>query len=115
MDRETLEKNLTQAEAHVAKGHERIALLHEIIAELEREGHDTVPARELLATFESTQAMHIANRDRIAASWQPSTRLPAMPSETETLALHLVHAPVRCGGRPSAGMAHARGGGRGNH
>src|SRR5580704_19264598 len=51
MDRETLEKNLTQAEAHVAKGHERIALQHEIIAELEREGHDTVPARELLATF----------------------------------------------------------------
>ncbi|MEA2913377.1 MAG: hypothetical protein QOJ15_5458 [Bradyrhizobium sp.] len=66
MDRETLEKNLTQAEAHVAKGHERIALQHEIIAELEREGHDTVPARELLATFEKTQAMHVANRDRIA-------------------------------------------------
>ena len=66
MDRETLEKNLTQVEAHVAKGHERIALQHEIIAELEREGHDTVPARELLATFEKTQAMHVANRDRIA-------------------------------------------------
>jgi hypothetical protein len=67
MDRETLEKDLTQAEAHVAKGHERIALQHEIIAELEREGHDTVPARELLATFEKTQAMHVANRDRIAS------------------------------------------------
>jgi hypothetical protein len=66
MDRETLEKNLTQAEAHIAKGHERIALQHEIIAELDREGHDTVPARELLATFEKTQAMHVANRDRIS-------------------------------------------------
>jgi hypothetical protein len=66
MDRETLEKNLAQAEAHVAKGHERIALQHEIIAELEREGHDTVPARELLTTFENTQAMHVANRDRTA-------------------------------------------------
>ena len=66
MDRETLEKNLGQAEAHVAKGHERIALQHEIIAELEREGHDTAPARELLVTFEKTQAMHVANCDRIA-------------------------------------------------
>jgi hypothetical protein len=53
-------------EAHVAKGHERIALQHEIIAELEREGHDTAPARELLVTFEKTQAMHVANCDRIA-------------------------------------------------
>jgi hypothetical protein len=68
MDRETLEKSLTQVEAHVAKGHERIALQHEVIAELEREGHDTVPARELLATFEKTQAMHVANRDRIAST-----------------------------------------------
>jgi hypothetical protein len=66
MDRETLEKNLTQAEAHTVKGHKRIALQHKIIAELDREGHDTVPARELLATFETTQAMHVANRDRIA-------------------------------------------------
>jgi hypothetical protein len=44
MDRETLEKNLAQAEAHVAKGHERIALQHEIIAELEREG--TTPCQQ---------------------------------------------------------------------
>jgi hypothetical protein len=67
MDRGTLEKDLSRAEAHVANGQERIARQHEIIAELEREGHDTVPARELLATFEKTQAMHVANRDRIAS------------------------------------------------
>jgi hypothetical protein len=66
MDRETLEKNLTQAEAHIAKGHERIALQHKIIAELDREGYDTAPATDMLASFERTQAMHIANRDRIA-------------------------------------------------
>ncbi len=66
MDRATLEKDLAQADAHIAKGHERIALQHEIIAELDREGHDTVPARELLAAFENTEAMHVANRDRIA-------------------------------------------------
>jgi hypothetical protein len=67
MDRETLEMNLTQAEAHIAKGHERIAQQHEIIAELNREGHDTAPAKDMLASFERTQAMHIANRDRIAS------------------------------------------------
>jgi hypothetical protein len=66
MDRATLEKDLTQAEAHVAKGQKRIALQHEIIAELEREGHDTAPAKDMLASFEKTQAMHVANRDRIA-------------------------------------------------
>jgi hypothetical protein len=66
MDRETLEKNLTQAEAHVANGQKRIAQQHEIIAELDREGHDTAPAIDMLASFERTQAMHIANRDRIA-------------------------------------------------
>jgi hypothetical protein len=67
MDRATLEKDLTQAEAHVAKGQERIALQLEIIAELEREGHDTAPAKDMLASFEKTQAMHVANRDRIAS------------------------------------------------
>ena len=59
-------KNLTQVEAHIAKGHERIAQQHEFIAELDREGHDTAPAKDMLASFERTQAMHIANRDRIA-------------------------------------------------
>jgi len=67
MDRATLEKDLTQAEAHVAKGQERIALQLEIIAEPEREGHDTAPAKDMLASFEKTQAMHVANRDRIAS------------------------------------------------
>jgi hypothetical protein len=66
MDRETLEKHLIQAEAHVANGQKRIAQQHEIIAELDREGHDTAPAKDMLASFERTQAMHVANRDRIA-------------------------------------------------
>ena len=66
MERATLENDLSRAEAHVANGQKRIAQQHEIIAELDREGHDSVPAKELLATFENTQAMHVANRDRIA-------------------------------------------------
>ena len=39
MDRTTLEMDLRQAEAHVANGQKRIAQQHEIIAELDREGH----------------------------------------------------------------------------
>jgi hypothetical protein len=33
---------------------------------MHREGHDTAPAKDMLASFERTQAMHIANRDQIA-------------------------------------------------
>ncbi len=55
-----LEDDLSRAEAHVA------AQQHEIIAELDREGHDTAPAKDMLGSFERTQAMHVANRDRIA-------------------------------------------------
>jgi hypothetical protein len=58
MDRATLENDLSRALAHVANGQKRIAL--------DREGHDTAPAKDMLASFERTQAMHVANRDRIA-------------------------------------------------
>jgi hypothetical protein len=66
MERATLENDLSRAEAHVANGQKRIAQQHQIIAELDREGHDTAPAKDMLTTFERTQAMHVANRDRIA-------------------------------------------------
>jgi hypothetical protein len=72
MERATLENDLSRAEAHVANGQKRIAKQHEIIAELDREGHDTAPAKDMLASFERTQAMHVANRDRFAG--QPSVR-----------------------------------------
>jgi len=66
MDRATLENDLSRALAHVANGQKRIVQQHEIIAELDREGHDTAPAKDMLASFERTQAMHVVNRDRIA-------------------------------------------------
>ena len=64
MERATLENDLSRAEAHVVNGQKRIAKQHEIIAELDREGQDTAPAKDMLASFERTQAMHVANRDR---------------------------------------------------
>ena len=47
MDRETLEKNLIQAGAHIAQGQKQIAVQRRIIAALEQEAHhhDTVMAR----------------------------------------------------------------------
>jgi hypothetical protein len=66
MDRAALQADLRRAEAHIANSQARIAQQQEVIAVLDREGHDTVPAKDMLASFERTQAMHIASRDRIA-------------------------------------------------
>ncbi len=57
MDRTILLERLAQAERHVAVG------VRTVIANLERHGHDTNQARALLAQFQSTQALHIADRD----------------------------------------------------
>jgi hypothetical protein len=65
MDRAMIEEHLRQAEEHIALGEQHIARQREILAELQRDGHDTAQAEELLATFEETQRMHIADRDRI--------------------------------------------------
>jgi len=65
MDRALWEQHLTQAERHVAEGERHIARQQEIVAELERDGHDTRLAHELLLQFEQSLAMHIADRDRL--------------------------------------------------
>jgi hypothetical protein len=57
--------HLAQAERHVAEGERHVARQRELIAELERDGHDTVQARELLVQFEGLQVMHVADRDRL--------------------------------------------------
>jgi hypothetical protein len=85
MDGAALLADLRRAEAHIANSQARIAQQQEIIAELDREGHDTVPAKDMLASFEKTLAKHIANRDRIAGKLA-ALDLLAMPSDTEPLA-----------------------------
>jgi hypothetical protein len=67
MSRETLIRHLAQAEAHIALGQKHIARQYEIIAELEKVGHESVTAKALLIVFEATHAIHIADRDQIAA------------------------------------------------
>ena len=60
-----IEKHLAQAEQHVADGERHITRQRQIIAELERDRHDAGSAKELLTIFEETQAIHIADRDRL--------------------------------------------------
>jgi hypothetical protein len=65
MDRQLVERHLQLALNHVAQGEHNIARQKAIILELERDGHDTVRAHEILATFEAIQKMHVADRDRL--------------------------------------------------
>lgn len=60
-----LERHLAQAEEHIALGEHHIARQRELVAELERNGHDTAEARRLLTTFEEMQKMHAADQERI--------------------------------------------------
>jgi len=65
IDRKMLERHLRQAERHVAAGQQHISRQRELIAQLERDDHDTSAAKSLLAQFEELQMMHIAHRDRL--------------------------------------------------
>jgi hypothetical protein len=60
-------RHLAQAEDHVALSRVRIARQTEIVAELERGGHEQAAqtARELLATFEDTLQSHLDDRERL--------------------------------------------------
>ncbi len=58
-------EHLTQAERHVAEGERHVARQRELVAQLERDGHDTTAARKSLTQFEELQDMHIADRDRL--------------------------------------------------
>lgn len=56
---------LAQAERHVADGEKTVARQREIVARLERDGHDASTARELLSAFEESLVMHKADRERL--------------------------------------------------
>jgi len=65
MDRALLTNRLYQAERHVANGERHIARQFDLIAELQRDGHDTTEAKALLKKFEELQVMHLNDRDRL--------------------------------------------------
>jgi len=65
MDKTAIERDLARVEHHVHQGEQIIARQRDIIAGLERGGHNTTQAKTLLGQFEKTQALHIGHRDRL--------------------------------------------------
>jgi hypothetical protein len=62
--------HLAIAEKAVAQGERHIQREEEMIAELDRAGHDTKQALTMLATYRKLQAQHVAHRDQILKALQ---------------------------------------------
>ena len=67
MDETMLRRHLARAERHVAEGEVHLARQRELIRKLERDGHGSRAARRFLRSLEETQALHVADRDRVRA------------------------------------------------
>ncbi|MGY8711956.1 hypothetical protein RAD16_39995 [Bradyrhizobium sp. 18BD] len=65
MDRAMLQDHLAIAERHISEGAEHLARQQELIDRLANHNHDTSGALAVLRTMRETQAIHIADRDRI--------------------------------------------------
>lgn len=52
MDGKQVLIHLVQAERHVSEGTQHVRRQRELVASLDRDGHDTTDARKLLAQFE---------------------------------------------------------------
>ena len=65
MDRSALQQLLQEAESLIHSGEQTIAHQREVIAALERRGHDAASAKLFLRRLESRQARHIADRNRL--------------------------------------------------
>lgn len=65
MERSDLEKRLKLANAHVELGRHHVERQAQIVADFERNGHDTGGARGLLSEFQDSLSMHVRDRDRL--------------------------------------------------
>lgn len=57
--------HLEQARRHVAEGEKHVGSQRELVTQLERDGHDSTQARQLLREFEEVQRLHVEHRDRL--------------------------------------------------
>jgi hypothetical protein len=64
-DRTLILDHLAQAQRHVAEAERHVAHQREIVAQRERDGHDTATSRQLLDQFEQLYMLHVADRDRL--------------------------------------------------
>ncbi len=67
MKRAMLEFHLEKAERHVATGERNLASQRRMVTMLRFRGESLVSAETLLRTFEQTQRLHVADRNRISA------------------------------------------------
>jgi hypothetical protein len=67
MDAALLAKHLAQAASHVAEGEIHLKRQRDLIDQLKRVGNDARVAIDLLATMETTMALHLADRERLRA------------------------------------------------
>jgi hypothetical protein len=65
IDRVQAARHLKLARRQVAEGRQRIAKQQELVARLERNGHDAKQANALLSQFEETLTLQKENLDRI--------------------------------------------------
>jgi hypothetical protein len=65
MDRQTMLEHLAMAERHVTEGEIHLSRQRALVAEWDRDGHDTADARAILATMLETQRLHVEDRDRM--------------------------------------------------
>jgi hypothetical protein len=65
MDLRIIREHLAEAEHHLALSDRHIARQIEIIDDLERDGHPTTLALDVLATFRALHATHLNHRDTI--------------------------------------------------
>jgi hypothetical protein len=65
MDQWALQQHLVEIERHIARGVVHLARQRELIAELDRAGHDTEEARAILDSLMETQALHQQHRERL--------------------------------------------------
>jgi hypothetical protein len=61
----TIRKELAEAENWAAQGRAHVAHQREVVDILERDGHDTTQAKELLKTLQETQDLHEASVERL--------------------------------------------------
>jgi hypothetical protein len=67
MNREAIRRHLVQADNRVASGERTIARRWAIVTELARDSQDTSEAKSMIAAFEQTLRLQIADRNRIRA------------------------------------------------
>jgi hypothetical protein len=65
LDRQSRIEQLAQAERHASEGARLLAKQETLIAELNRDGHDTARALKMLVTMRNTQALHQQDVERI--------------------------------------------------